>query len=45
MKSFVLDAMVPVCATAQAQNELSLFDSKGRASAYIVADDDLTIYL
>ena len=28
-----------------AQEELSLFDGNGRASAYIVADSDLTIYL
>lgn len=45
MKSLVLAAIALVCARAQAQDERSLFDSKGRASAYVVANDDLTIYL
>jgi hypothetical protein len=33
------------CSVAVAQEELSLFDGNGRAAAYIVADDDMTIYL
>lgn len=45
MKLLVLAAIALVCSRAYAQDELSLFDSKGRASAYVVADDDLTIYL
>lgn len=31
--------------SAFAQDEISLFDGEGRASAYVVADGDLTIYL
>jgi hypothetical protein len=30
---------------SQAREEITLFDSKGRAAAYISTDDDLTIYM
>jgi hypothetical protein len=45
VKSLALSLVLLASATAQAQDELSLFDGKGRAAAYVVADDDLTIYL
>lgn len=45
MKPLALAAIFLACGSALAQGELSLCDGKGRASAYVVADDDLTIYL
>lgn len=45
MKLIVACLLTFVCSIAVAQDEISLFDSKGRAAAYIVPDDDLTIYL
>ena len=34
-----------VCSVVAAQDEISLFNREGRASAYIVLGDDLNIYL
>jgi hypothetical protein len=31
--------------TAYAEDEISLFDARGKATAYIAVDDELTIYL
>lgn len=45
MKHLLASFLLLVAFGAAAQEELSLFDGKGRVSAYIVADDDLTIYL
>jgi hypothetical protein len=46
MKRTFMLVLVVVCQVAfAAQNELSLFDSQGRASAYVVTDDGFTIYL
>ena len=45
MKHLLSILLAIFACSALAQDELSLFDGKGRASAYIVADDDLTIYL
>src|SRR5262249_46965032 len=36
-------SLLLLCSNANAQDDLSLFDGKGRASAYIT--DDLTIYM
>jgi hypothetical protein len=38
-------ASLLVSSLAVAQDEVSLFDGKGRAAAYIVADNEFTIYL
>jgi hypothetical protein len=45
MKIMVALLLPLVCSVAVAQEELSLFDGSGRAVAYVVADDDLTIHL
>lgn len=45
MRHLLLVALLSVCAHAKAQDELPFFDGKGRASAYVVTEDDLTIYL
>jgi 4-fold beta flower protein len=43
MKASIAFLLLFMCSVAFAQDEISLFDGKDRASAYIVADDDLTI--
>lgn len=43
MKRIAAVSLLLLCSIANAQDDLSLFDGKGRASAYIT--DDLTIYL
>jgi len=45
MKIMVALLLPLVCSVARAKEELSLFDGSGRAVAYVVADDDLTIHL
>jgi hypothetical protein len=45
MKVAVAYFLAIISCTAIAQDEISLFDGKGRAAAYIVTDQDLTIYL
>ncbi len=45
MKAIVVSLLLFICSVAFAQDEIFLFDGKGRAAAYIVADDDMTIYL
>lgn len=45
VRLFIAACLFCVPNTARAQEELSLFDGGGRASAYVVADNDLTIYL
>lgn len=43
MRKLIL-AMLLVTSQAAAEDEISLFDSEGRATAYIALDDGLTIY-
>lgn len=45
MKTFAVSLLLLLSTGAFAQDEVSLFDGKGRAAAYIVTDDELTIYL
>lgn len=45
IKHCVLLLLAIATNSAFAQEEISLFDGRGQASAYIVADNDLTIYL
>src|SRR2546426_2666796 len=45
MKLLLATVLLFAWSVASAQDEISLFDGNGRASAYIVANDDLTIYL
>jgi hypothetical protein len=45
MKLIVACLALAVSSLALAQDEISLFDGKGRAAAYIVTNDELVIYL
>ena len=42
---FVVVLLAFVSASAQAEDEISLFDGAGKANAYIAIDEELTIYL
>jgi hypothetical protein len=49
MKTFaafmVISCLISVSVPASAEDEITLFDSHGKATAYITLDDELTIYL